>query len=150
MGLSAQHIRAWRAILAFHADTAARVQAALAARGLPPLEWYDVLFALYEAPGRRLRMSDVADTLTISRSTFSRLARRLEAAGLLRIEVHATDGRGRVAVLTAAGARMLRRMWPVYETALEQTLAQRLTPAAAREVARLLDEGRRLSRAKPA
>jgi DNA-binding MarR family transcriptional regulator len=137
MGISSARLNAWRAVLNVHTDVVARVEAALAAAGLPPLTWYDVLWALYRAPERRLRMSDTADSLTISRSTFSRLAARLARAGLIRIEVDPVDTRARFAILTAAGTRMLGKMWPVYERELDAAFPQ-LSGAEARDLARLL------------
>jgi DNA-binding MarR family transcriptional regulator len=134
-----QHLRAWRALLNVHAATVARVEAALARQGLPPLGWYDVLWALYRAPDRRLRMSEVADSLTISRSTFTRLAARIEAAGLLRRERHPSDGRGQLAVLTPAGEEMLRRMWPVYARELNAAVTASLPARDAARLAALLE-----------
>jgi DNA-binding MarR family transcriptional regulator len=135
--ISSARLDAWRAVLNVHTDVVARVEAALADAGLPPLSWYDVLWALYRAPTRELRMSDAADSLTISRSTFSRLAGRLARADLIRIEVDHTDARARLVLLTAAGTRMLRRMWPVYERELDAAFPQ-LTAREARDLARLL------------
>jgi DNA-binding MarR family transcriptional regulator len=132
------HLQAWRALLNAHAAVVSRIEAALAAAGLPPLSWYDVLWALYRAPERRLRMGEVADGLTINRSTFTRLADRLERAGLLRREAHPTDRRGQVAVLTPAGRRMLRRMWPVYARELEATVVGALSEQDAGSLAALL------------
>lgn len=132
------HLQAWRALLNAHAAVVARIEAALAAEELPPLSWYDVLWTLYRAPGRRLRMGELADGLTISRSTFTRLADRLEGAGLLRREAHPTDRRGQLAVLTPAGRRMLRRMWPVYARELEATVVGALSEQEAAALAALL------------
>lgn len=132
------HLDAWRALLNVHATVVARVEAALARSDLPPLAWYDVLWALHRAPERRLRMSEVADSLTISRSTFSRLADRLEAAGALERRRDREDGRGQYAVLTAAGAELLRRMWPVYERELADALVPALGEAEATRLAELL------------
>jgi DNA-binding MarR family transcriptional regulator len=128
---------AWRAVLSVHANVVAQVETALAEADLPPLAWYDVLWALYRAPKRRLRMSQVADELTVSRSTFSRLADRLAREGLIRIEAAPDDGRSRHAILTPAGTQMLRRMWPVYERELDRVFP-RLNAAEAKTLARLL------------
>jgi DNA-binding MarR family transcriptional regulator len=132
------HLQAWRALLNAHAAVVARIEAALAAEGLPPLTWYDVLWTLYRAPERRLRIGELADGLTISRSTFTRLADRLERAGLLRREAHPTDRRGQLVVLTPAGRRTLRRMWPVYARELEETVGKALEEEEARALARAL------------
>jgi DNA-binding MarR family transcriptional regulator len=115
------HVEAWRGVLAAHSSVVDRVEKALADEGLPRLAWYDVLWALREAPARRLRMSELADRLTVSRGGLTQLADRLEEAGLLRREACATDRRGFDAVLTADGERLLRKMWPVYARVLAET-----------------------------
>lgn len=111
---SAEHVRAWRLLIEAHARVVERVEAALAERELPPLAWYDVLWALREAPGRRLRQSQLAQAVVMSRSGLSRLVDRIEAAGLLRRESSPADRRGTDVVLTTDGSAMLRRMWAVY------------------------------------
>lgn len=123
-------LAAWRALLNAHALVTSRVEAALAAAELPPLTWYDVLWPLYRAPGRRLRMGALASQATLSRTGLTRLVDRIAAADLLRREPAPEDRRGAYVILTPAGARMLRRMWPVYERVLEQTFVAHLRDAA--------------------
>ena len=65
-------------------------------------------------------LGTLAEQVTLSRTGLTRLVDRVEAAGLLRREPAAEDRRGSYVVLTAAGADLLRRMWPVYERVLEQ------------------------------
>src|SRR3954447_22185812 len=135
--IATARLDAWRAVLNIHAAVVARVEAALAEAGLPPIGWYDVLWALYRAPQRRLRMSEVADSLTIGRSPSSPPAERVASERLIRIEPAPDDGRSRHAVLTAAGTRMLRRIWPIYERELDSSFPQ-LTASEAKTLARLL------------
>jgi DNA-binding MarR family transcriptional regulator len=132
------HLSAWRALLNSHASVVARVEEALADAELPPLAWYDVLWAVRRAPGRRIRMAELADSLTLSRGGLSKLADRLEAAGLIARERAQDDGRGLFAVLTDDGDAMLRRMWPVYSRILGSTIVETLTPAEAVVVAAAL------------
>lgn len=115
------YLSAWRAFLEAHATLIERIEAALTAAGLPPLSWYDVLWPLYSAPGRRLRMGELAArVLTISRSGVTRLVDRLEAAGLLTRHRTPDDRRGVEIAITPAGTAMLRRMWPVYAGVIEE------------------------------
>lgn len=109
-----EQVAAWRLLIETQARVVERVEAALAERGLPPLAWYDVLWAVREAPGRRLRQSRLAHAVVMSRSGLSRLVDRIEAAGLLRREACDGDRRATEVVLTDEGAAMLRRMWAVY------------------------------------
>jgi DNA-binding MarR family transcriptional regulator len=119
---------AWRALLNVHARIPGQVEEALAAAGLPPLAWYDVLWPLYRAraPARRLRMGALAAEVTLSRTGLTRLVDRIEEAGLVRRESVAEDRRGSYIVRTRAGAERLRRMWPVYERVLEEAFAAQL------------------------
>jgi DNA-binding MarR family transcriptional regulator len=129
------HLAAWRSVLNAHAALVAGVERALAARGLPPLAWYDLLWAVRRAPGRRIRMSELAESLTISRGGLTKLFDRLEAAGLVARAPAADDGRGLFAVLTPAGNEMLRKMWPVYERVLRETFVPAISEREAKAIA---------------
>lgn len=132
------HLAAWRSVLNVHAALTERADRALRAEGLPPLAWYDVLWALRRAPGRRRRMAELARDVTLTRGGLTKLVDRLEAAGLLRREPVPVDRRGREAVLTAAGAALLRRMWPVYAGVLRDALVPALGEDEAAAVADVL------------
>ena len=118
-----------------HASTVARVEEALANAGLPPLAWYDMLWAVRRAPGRQVRMAELADGLTLSRGGVTKLVDRLASEGLLRRERAEDDGRGYYAVLTGAGEKMLRRMWPVYAGVLRETFVDALSEEDAEAIA---------------
>jgi DNA-binding MarR family transcriptional regulator len=140
--VSEPHLSAWRAVLNAHSTVVARVEEALAEGALPPLAWYDILWALRRAPERRIRMAELADSLTLSRGGLTKLADRIEAAGLLRREPAADDGRGLYAVLTEAGEEMLRRMWPVYSRVLRETFAEAISADEAAVIAEALDRAK--------
>ena len=125
------HLSAWRALLNAHAAVIARVEEALASAGLPPLAWYDVLWAVRRAPGKQVRMAELAEGLTLSRGGITKLVDRLASAGLLRRKRAEDDGRGFYAVLTEEGEQMLRRMWPVYARVLRETFVDALSEAEA-------------------
>src|SRR5919199_5457200 len=72
-----------------------------------PLSSYEVLITLGAAPDQRLRMSELADSVLLSRSGMTRLVDRLERDGLLRRDQCADDGRGWFAVLSERGAELL-------------------------------------------
>lgn len=124
-------LAAWRALLNAHAAVTAQVEAALTDAGLPPLTWYDALWPLYRAERRRLRMGALASEVTLSRTGLTRLVDRLEREGLIRREAAPEDRRGFYVVLTAAGAAVLRRMWPVYEAVLDEAFAPHVRNATA-------------------
>jgi DNA-binding MarR family transcriptional regulator len=132
-------LAAWRALLAAHAAVVTRVEQALTAAGLPPLAWYDVLWAVRESPQRRARLGELAANLTISRGGMTKLVDRLERAGLLRREPAPDDRRGSYAVLTAAGETALKRMWPTYSRVLAEVVGP-LRASEANNLRRLLRE----------
>lgn len=132
------HLAAWRALLNAHAHVTEQAEQALRSAALPPLAWYDVLWALRRAPDRRLRMSELAESVTLSRGGLTKLVDRIEAAGLLRREACASDRRGYHAVLTADGQALLRRMWPVYAGVLREALVATLEEEEAEALAEAL------------
>ncbi|TCO82024.1 DNA-binding MarR family transcriptional regulator [Plasticicumulans lactativorans] len=132
------HVEAWAALLRAQKVLTERVQRELAAAGLPPLEWYDVLYELWRAPERRLRFYELGERIALSRSNLTRLVDRLEKEGLLAREACTGDRRGLYAVLTAAGEEAMRRIWPVYREAIARHFAAQLTPAEAATLAGLL------------
>ena len=133
------HLDAWRALLNAHTSVVAHAEVALATAGLPPLGWYDVLWAIRRAPARRIRMAELASSLTISRGGLTKLADRLENAGLIRREPADDDRRGLYAVLTAEGNTLLRRMWPVYARALRETIVMAISDQEAAQIAAALE-----------
>lgn len=128
---------AWAVLLTAHATLVERVEAALAAAGLPALAWYDALWELEKAGGR-LRMRELAQRVVLSKSNLSRLADRLEGADLVERADAADDGRGYDLVLTRAGRAMRRRMWPLYEAQIEALFSRHVTAEEARVVAEAL------------
>ncbi len=129
--LSEQHLTAWRAFLKAHATVIDRIDHDLLAARRLPLSSYDVLIELYEAPGRRLRMYELAERVVLSRSGLTRLVDRLEAEGFLTRDRSGTDRRGAYAVITEQGIAAMRQAWPVYARGIIQYFAQWLTPEEA-------------------
>ena len=123
--------RAWPLFLATHSRLLERIEDALARAKLPPLAWYDVLWELEKAPQQRLRMHQLAERIVLSRSHLTRLADRLEAAGLLRREPCPDDRRGSFCVITPAGLEARAAMWPVYGEQIEALFAHHLSAAEA-------------------
>jgi DNA-binding MarR family transcriptional regulator len=102
--LTGQELRAWRGMLRAHAMLTKALDHQLeSAHGLP-LTSYEVLMYLQDAPGHKMRMSELASTVILSRSGLTRLVDRLERDGLIRRESCETDARGQFAKLTQAGA----------------------------------------------
>jgi DNA-binding MarR family transcriptional regulator len=132
------HLAAWRLMLNTHARLTGEIEAALATAGLPQLAWYDVLWALHRSPGKALRMGELADAVTISRSGLTRLVDRIEAEGLLERRQSPADRRAVEAAITPEGSKLLRRMWPVYEKVLRAQFESKLTRAEAKSLSKAL------------
>ncbi|MBW5424945.1 MarR family transcriptional regulator [Streptomyces sp. BG9H] len=95
--------------------------------GMPHM-YYGLLVQLSDAPRRRLRMTELAKTVKITRSRLSHAIARLEKSGWVRREECPSDKRGQLAVLTDEGFEVLRRTAPGHVTAVRQALFDRLTP----------------------
>jgi DNA-binding MarR family transcriptional regulator len=105
--LTPMELGAWRGMLRVHSALVKALDAELLeAHGLP-LTSYEVLITLEAAPDHRRRMSELADSVLLSRSGMTRLVDRLERDGLLERDQCADDGRGWFAVLTERGAEVL-------------------------------------------
>ena len=118
---------AWPALLTTRALMVEAVEKRLADAGLPELSWYDVLWALEQAPSGQLRMHELASATVITRSNMTRLVDRLEAAGLVARASVGEDRRGAFALLTPAGRAMRARMWKVYGPVIADLFDAHLT-----------------------
>lgn len=99
----------WRTFLQAHALLSRRLDEELRAEQAMSLAEYDALVVLALAPQRRLRMSQLADRVLLSRSGVTRLVDRLVASGFVDRLQCSTDARGAEAVLTELGLTRLRR-----------------------------------------
>lgn len=75
---------------------------------------YHVLVALAEAPGRRIRMGELASRLVLSPSRITYQINSMIKRGLVRKESCPDDGRGQEAVLTDDGLATLRDAAPAH------------------------------------
>lgn len=112
--LSPAELGAWRGLLRVHAALVRQLDQELESAHALPLTSYDVLIYLRDAPGRRLRMAELADSVLLSRSGVTRLVDRLEREGLICRDTVCADGRGCFAVLTDEGAALLARARPTH------------------------------------
>jgi DNA-binding MarR family transcriptional regulator len=93
-------------MLRSHAELTRALDAQLAREHKLPLSSYEVLLYLADSPDGRMRMSDLAESVLLSRSGLTRLVDRLEREGLLRRERCESDARGLFAEITPAGRRL--------------------------------------------
>ena len=103
---------AWVRLIRAHDRVVANVEAAVKAKGYPPIAWYDVLLELSREGGRRLRPVELEKELLVAQYNLSRLLDRMVEAGLVQREPCDGDGRGQIVSLTPKGKAMQKEMWP--------------------------------------
>jgi DNA-binding MarR family transcriptional regulator len=101
--LDHEELAAWRGMLRVHSDMTRVLDAELTHRHGLPLSSYEVLLFLADSPDGRMRMSELADSVLLSRSGLTRLVDRLERDGLLEREQCEEDARGYFAAITDRG-----------------------------------------------
>jgi DNA-binding MarR family transcriptional regulator len=106
--LTPQELAAWRGLLRAHGRVTQALDAQMRTEHGLPVSSYEVLMFLADAPDHRLRMSDIADRVLLSRSGLTRLVDRLVQLGYVTRCAVESDGRGSYAELTEAGVRKLR------------------------------------------
>jgi len=105
---------AWRAFLFAHAQIRRQLERELQAEQAMGLGEYEVLLLLARSENRRMRMSELAERLVLSRSGVTRLIDRLSAEQLVERGSCDTDRRGAWAILTDAGYGRLRDASPTH------------------------------------
>ncbi len=123
---AAHELRAWRSFLRAHAAVVRRLEADLLQSHGLSLGVYDVLVQLVEAPGRRLRMTELAAKVLLSRSGLTRLVDRMVRDGYVRREPDPGDARGVLAVMTDAGYDRLRSASPTHLDGITRYVVDRL------------------------
>lgn len=126
--LTAGRFAVWRSLMEVTAELHRIVGAELLRdTGLSNAD-YRVLVALSEAPGRRMRSTQLAAAIDWERSRLSHHLARMEGRGLIGRDECATDSRGAEVYLTAEGADRFRRATTPHARAIKKYFADALTP----------------------
>jgi DNA-binding MarR family transcriptional regulator len=88
---------------------------------------YELLAQLGQAPGRRLRMSELAEVTMVSRSRLSHRIKVLEEQGWIDRIKCTEDKRGLFAVLTPRGAKKVTEIAPTYRASVQGRLLSHLS-----------------------
>src|SRR5215213_9112902 len=91
--LSPQELAAWRGMLQVHARVTQALDSQMRAEHGVSVSAYEVLMFLGDADGNRLRMSEIADRVLLSRSGLTRLIDRLADLGYVERCAAEDDGR---------------------------------------------------------
>lgn len=94
--------------------------------GISHAQW-NVLVVLSLEPDHRMRMTELARKVVVSKSSLTYQIGKLESAGLVRRERHETDERGIVAVLTPEGAELQASLAPGHVQTVRTYLIDLLT-----------------------
>ncbi|MDX6353519.1 MAG: hypothetical protein QOF98_422 [Streptomyces sp.] len=132
----------WRAYMAASVEFQAYIDRQLRRESGLPMAYYEILVRLSEAPGRCLRMSELADASLSSRSRLSHAVAALEKNGWVERRPADADRRGWVCELTDSGFAALAAAAPGHVTAVREKLFDVLTPA---QLETLRDIGRAIS-----
>ena len=124
--MTSAELAIWRSLVETSADLMRIVGSQLQQSSLSPAD-YQVLLALSEAEGRRLRSSELAETIDWERSRLSHHLKRMERRGLVRRDECATDNRGAEVSLTGDGARVFRRATAPHMRAIKKQFADALS-----------------------
>ncbi len=134
-GLDEVELAAWRGFLRAHSRLVAALDAELRDAHDLPLSAYDVLVQLADAPQRRLRMSELAESVLLTPSGLTRLVDRLCRDGLVERVRCDADARGAFAVLTDRGCTHLTEARPTHLEGVRRLFLERLSPAEQRTLA---------------
>jgi DNA-binding MarR family transcriptional regulator len=125
--LDKQELAAWRGMLRIHSALTRALDAELTERHGLPLTSYEVLLFLADAPGGRMRMSELADSVLLSRSGLTRLVDRLERDGLLEREPCEEDARGYFAAITDSGRTLFDEARRTHLAGVRERFVDRLS-----------------------
>jgi DNA-binding MarR family transcriptional regulator len=135
--MTARELAIWRSLLDTTAELRRILGTELQESGLSPAD-YQVLLALREADGRRMRSSELAASIDWERSRLSHHLGRMERRGLIRRDDCATDSRGAEISVTADGARVFQRASAPHLRAIKKHFADALTPGQFEALAGIL------------
>ncbi|MFE9424068.1 MarR family winged helix-turn-helix transcriptional regulator [Kitasatospora sp. NPDC006697] len=138
--LDEQEMAAWRGFLAASNLVGRRLEQQLKDdAGLSHMQ-YEILVHLSAAPGRALRMAELADRLVTSKSGLTYQVAQLEKAGLVGRRSCPSDVRGVFAYLTDQGMDALREAAPGHVAAVREALIDVLDREQLAVVAQALGE----------
>jgi DNA-binding MarR family transcriptional regulator len=119
--------RAWRAYIRLAKMLMRQLDRDLHPFGLSTND-YEILVELSEAPGNRLRMTELADLTAQSRSRLSHQITRMEVKGLVRREGCDGDKRGTFAVITECGLATIERVAPSHVDSVRRHFMDHVPP----------------------
>jgi DNA-binding MarR family transcriptional regulator len=138
--LDQEELGAWRGMLRAHSELTRTLDAELTREHDLPLSSYEVLLFLNDSGDGRMRMSELADSVLLSRSGLTRLVDRLERQGLLRRERCASDARGLFAEITDEGRSVFAEARKTHLDGVRRLFLDHFSRDELREIASLWEK----------
>lgn len=138
--LTESQMRAWRAFLGASTLVSARLNHELDEAAAISMYEYEILVRLFESEAGRVRMSQLADQVSYSRSRLTHTVGRLERAGYVLRSSCPNDRRGVYAHLTKTGYEFLAQTAPIHLDGVRRHLIDRFTPSELATLTELLEK----------
>ncbi len=133
-------IQAWIQLHRAHRLLLETVGKTLKSKGLPPLDWYDVLIELHRQKSGGLRQYEIGEKVLLNKHNLSRLIDRLETKQLVSRHACAEDRRGNRITITEEGEKLLKQIWPVYSHSIQEGFGIKLKSNDFIELSRILSK----------
>ena len=124
--LNPREMKAWRAYIIGSRRLLEALDSDLDGHDLTMAD-YEVMAQLSEAPGRRIRMSELAELAMLSKSRLSHRMKVMEKAGWVRREECAEDRRGYWAVMTDKGMKAIVAAAPSHVESVRRRFIDQLS-----------------------
>lgn len=136
--LNPREMKAWRSFVVADTRLMEAMDSDLSPHGLS-LADYGVLVLLSEAEGRKLRMTELAESAMLSKSRLSHRMKVMEKAGWVKREACKEDRRGSWAVMTDKGWKTLVKAAPDHTESIRNRFIDHLTVKDQEDLARIFD-----------
>lgn len=138
--LSTEQQRVWRSFLGGTTVLTDRLDRDLRTQHGLSMPEYEILVRLSEAPGRAIRMAELADAVSHSRSRVTHTIARLEREGIVVRGQCSDDGRGVSAVLTDHGFSVLEAAAHTHVRGVNDYLIENADPDDLLAMGRIMDK----------
>ena len=136
--LNPREMKAWRSYIIASRRMLEALDSDLAGFELTMAD-YEVLAQLSDAPGRKLRMSELAEIAIVSKSRLSHRMKVMEAAGWVKREECPEDRRGYFAVMTDKGFKAIEKAAPTHVGSVRNRFLDHLTVKDQEDLAKIFD-----------
>lgn len=138
-GAQAGALAPWHAYISATRAITAALDEDLSQFGLS-LADYELLAQLGQAPGRRMRMSELAEIAMVSRSRLSHRIKVLQEQGWVDRIKCTDDKRGLFAVLTSQGEKKVAQIAPTYRASVKRRLLSHLSPTEQAQIEKIFSK----------